>query len=114
MDQIWSTTSYCRSNSALILWSAGSQRRITSDWLLRLQNEKGEAQPKRGFIGRRRKATAVALESGRSFWQLTGAIRFGSADIKRGKVIGVIKRPLQISMLPLIEINAITRGDERS
>jgi hypothetical protein len=54
------------------------------------------------------------LESGRSFWQLTGAIRFGSADIKRGKVIGVIKRPLQISMLPLIEINAITRGDERS
>src|SRR5215472_6270128 len=37
MDQIWTTTSYYHSNSALILWSAGSQRTITSDWLLRLQ-----------------------------------------------------------------------------
>jgi hypothetical protein len=76
MDQIWSTTSYYRSNSALILWSAGSQRRITSDCLLRLQNEKGEAQqtgfywtaPKGngGCLGKR--PEFLALHRGDTLW----------------------------------------------
>jgi hypothetical protein len=114
MDQIWSTTSYYRSNSALILWSAGSQRRITSDRLLRLQNEKARRSLDGVLLDGAERRQRLPWKAARSFWQLTGAIRFGSADIKRGKVIGVVKRPLQISMLPLIEINAITRGDDRS
>ena len=38
----------------------------------------------------RRTAGALAVESGRAFWQLTDAISLGSADapwIKRGKVV---------------------------
>jgi hypothetical protein len=48
------------------------------------------------------------LESGQSFRQLTGAIRFGSAD--SGKVIDVVKRPIQISMVPLIDIQPVARS----
>jgi hypothetical protein len=57
----------------------------------------------------RRTAAAFALESGRAFWQLTDAMRLGSADaswVKRGRVIGGIGRPTS-------KLNAAVDRDQR-